>query len=172
MDELHKQVIIKYISVISAALFGGLLIVLLIYKLNGLSGSSASKSYTKSLSLDKLYDEAKGNDPLSEARMTSKINISSEDYSCGFLATYQGVRDRTILCETGCQTTDEDNLEETRLRTSLAEGNKTDELNQETTNSLFCKQFEYPGTGEGIGPLSNTLLDETYVKRKRATSNE
>jgi len=144
------EILIKWLSVISAVITGVFLLGYLFYTIftssgslgsSGSSGSSGSKSYQRSLSLDKLYDEAAGNDPLSDARLTAKIDISSETQSCGFLVTYTGVKERQVECTTGCN------------------DDATDE------HSNFCKQFIYPGTD----PLKDTFLDETFIRRRDAS---
>jgi len=143
-----NEITIKYISIISAIIFGSLLFFALIYKLSQSGGTgydkskSKSKSYKKSLSLDKLYDEAGGNDALSDARMTNKIDISTQDNSCGFMVTYKGVRDRTVECISGCDEGDD--------------------------NSDFCKQFVYGGSDDGL--KKDTLLDETFIRRRDSAS--
>ena len=136
-----NEILIKWIPVISAVLTGVLLLSYFVYFIytSATSGSSrSSKSYQRSLSLDKLYDEGSGNDPLSDARLTAKIDFSSETQSCGFLTTYRGVKDRTVECTTGCN------------------DDETDE------HSNFCKQFIYPGTDT----LKDTFLDETFIQRR------
>jgi hypothetical protein len=148
MDEITM----KYISIASAITFGVLILIGLMYKLSNLKGGS-SESYRKSLSMDQLYDEAGGNDPLSDARMTTQIDISSDDYSCAFLMTHKGVKSRQIECKSGCTNETED------------------------ANSNFCKQFIYKDSvyskkegevGSTTGSLSDNLLDKTYVRRRDA----
>ena len=102
----------KMIAMMGIIIFPLLILFGLIYKFSGSSGSSSSSSssskkkntYQKSLSLEKLYDEAGGNDPLSDGLMTTQINVSTDKHSCGFLATYRGVNDRKVVCQTGCDT--------------------------------------------------------------------
>ena len=136
---------LKYGSIISAAIFGSVLFGYFIYYLvthsggGGGGGGSTSKTYKKSLSLDKLYDEAGGNDPLSDSVMTSQIDLSTENNSCSFMVSYKGVRDRTVECIRGCNEDEDDD------------------------NSNFCKQFEYPG---GDSELKDTFLDQTYTRRR------
>jgi len=138
---------IKYISIISAVIFGSLLIFGLLYKVSQMDDPVSKKSnkYKKSKSLDKLYDEAGGNDPLSDARMTTKIDLSTQDYSCGFMVTHKGVRDRSVDCISGCSDRDVDD-----------------------DNSNFCKQFVYGSELLDDGLKKNTLLDETFIKRRDA----
>ena len=87
-SSLSKDMLLKYISVISAAVSGSIIIGYLIYLLfTSVDSSGSGKSNRKFLgysSLDKLYDEAGGNDPLSNARLTSDINLSSDKQSCKF----------------------------------------------------------------------------------------
>jgi hypothetical protein len=143
----------KYVSIASAITFGVLILIGLMYKLSNLKGGGSSESYRRSLSMDKLYDEAGGNDPLSDARMTTQIDISSDDYSCAFLMTHKGVKDRQIECKSGCTNDPEDD------------------------KSNFCKQFIYKDSvyskkegevGNETGSLSDNLLDKTYVGRRNA----
>lgn len=138
-----NEILINQIPMILAVITGVLLLFYLLYRIITYTGngSGSSKSYKSSVSLDKLYDLAKGNDPLSEARLTSKIDISTDANACGFLVTYKGVKDRTIECYSGCNS------------------DKTDE------NSNFCKQFIYPGTGT----QKDTMLDSTFVNRREAS---
>jgi len=148
------DITIKYISVISTVIFGFFIFSGLLYKLFSSLGNT-KKSYKKSLSFDKLYDEAGGNDPLSDSRMTTQIDISSDDYSCGFLMTHKGVRDRQIECRSGC----------------------TDD--KEDKNSNFCKQFIYKDPNYSIEEgdnntesLSDNLLDKSYVGRRKTSKSE
>ena len=134
----------KIIATIGIIIFPLLILIGLIYKFSDSSSSSSSSSnkkntYQKSLSLDKLYDEAGGNDPLSNGLMTTQINVSTDDHSCGLLATYRGVKERTIVCQTGCV------------------------ANPDDEQSNFCKQFIYP---YGDETLQDLLLDDTYVNRR------
>ena len=133
---LTNDMILKYGSIISAALFGSIIIGYLIYLFITSVGSGKSKFKGYS-SLDSLYDEAGGNDPLSNARLTSDINLSSDKYSCKFQVIYEGNRTRKVNCIQGCEGNDE--------------------------NAKFCKRYEYPG---GDLDLENPLLDQTYVNRK------
>ena len=93
--------ILKYGSIISAALFGTIIIGYLIYLLvsNIGSGKTKFKGYS---SLDSLYDDAGGNDPLSNARLTSDINLSSDKYSCKFQVIYEGNKKENVNCISGC----------------------------------------------------------------------
>lgn len=143
------NITMKYISVISAVVFGSLLVFGLIYKVSQLDDSVPNKlqKYNKSLSLDKLYDEAGGNDALSDARMTTQIDISTQNNSCGFMVTYKGVRDRSVECISGCNNDPEDD------------------------NSQFCKQFVYDGQ-DSTGVLKDTFLDETFIKRRDASDDK
>jgi hypothetical protein len=120
----------------------------------GPEGSRPVKSnpYKSSKSLDKLYDEAGGNDPLSDAFMTTQIDISTEDHSCAFMMTHKGVRERQIECKSGCS------------------------MEADDDNSNFCKQFIYRdpvynigSDGTDIGSLSDSLLDMTYIQRRKAS---
>tara|TARA_B100001248_G_C27227471_1_gene383191 strand:+ start:165 stop:623 length:459 start_codon:yes stop_codon:yes gene_type:complete len=146
---LIDNMILKYGSVISAALFGSIIIGYLIYLLFTSGGSSGSKKNNRKFlgysSLDKLYDEAGGNDPLSNARLTSDINLSSDTQSCKFQVIYEGNNKREVKCISGC---DEDEDDE---------------------HSDFCKQFEYP---DGDDNLKDTFLDETYIRRRGNRDSE
>ena len=141
----------KYISIVSAVIFGSVLIFGLLYKVSQMDDtvSKKSKKYKKSKSLDKLYDEAGGNDPLSDARMTTEIDLSTQDYSCGFLVTHKGVRDRSVDCISGCSERDV-------------------KPKDDDDNSNFCKQFVYGSELLDDGLKKNTLLDETFIKRRDA----
>lgn len=136
MKEEYK----KYLPVIGLVVCGGLLLIIIF---NNYSGSKkedgSSKTYKKSLSLDKLYDEAGGNDPLSDSIMTSQTDLSTEKYSCSFMTTYKGIKDRSVECMKGCNDDEGDE------------------------NSNFCKQFEYPG---GDDKLKDVFLDQTYTRRR------
>jgi len=149
---LTNNKILKYGSVISAGVFGSIIIGYLIYLLANSSSDNSSldsdskKKKRKFLgysSLDKLYDEAGGNDPLSNARLTSDINLSSDTQSCKFQVIYEGNNKREVKCMPGCDGDDE--------------------------QSSFCKQFEYPG-GDDI--LKDTFLDETYIRRRDNRDSE
>lgn len=130
----------KYLPVIGMIVCGCLILVIVIYKIStSVSTDEEKKTYKKSLSLDKLYDEAGGNDPLSDSIMTSQIDLSTEKNSCSFMTTYKGIKDRSVKCMKGCN----------------------DDENDE--NSNFCKQFVYPG---GDDKLQDTFLDQTYTRRR------
>ncbi len=148
---LKYDMIFKYGSIISAAVFGSIIIGYLIYLLansssdNSSSDSGSKKKQRKFLgysSLDKLYDEAGGNDPLSNARLTSDINLSSDTQSCKFQVIYEGNNKREVNCIQGCDGDDE--------------------------HSDFCNKYKYP-VGE-LG-LNNPLLDQTFVNRRRQTDS-
>jgi len=146
---LTDNMILKYGSVISAAVFGSIIIGYLIYLLANSSSDNSSggrkKNNRKFLgysSLDKLYDEAGGNDPLSNARLTSDINLSSDTQSCKFQVIYEGNNKREVNCIQGCEEDDE--------------------------HSDFCKKYEYP---DGDLGLNNPLLDQTFVNRKKQTDS-
>ncbi len=135
---LTNDMILKYGSIISAVVFGSIIFIYLIYLFftNIGSGKSKFKGYS---SLDSLYDDAGGNDPLSDSIMTSQIDLSTENNSCSFMVTYKGIRDRSVKCMKGCNDDESDD------------------------NSNFCKQFEYPG---GDDNLQDTFLDQTYTRRR------
>lgn len=146
---LTDNMILKYGAVISAAVFGTIIMGYLIYLIANSGGSSSGggskKSNRKFLgysSLDKLYDEAGGNDPLSNARLTSDINLSSDTESCKFQVIYEGNNKREVKCIQGCDGGDE--------------------------HSNFCKKYEYP---DGDLGLNNPLLDQTFVNRRRQTDS-
>ena len=111
---------------------------------------ASDKEYAGNKTLDNIYDDAKGNDALSNAFMTSKIDISTETNSCSFLVTYKGNRDRRVDCTTGCQGGPDD------------------------PNSKFCRQYIYKGGDEGneTGILGEDMLDETYVRRRKAAQSD
>ena len=137
---LTNDMILKYGSIIGAALFGSIIFGYLIYLLVTSRGKSKFKGYS---SLDNLYDEAGGNDPLSNARLTSDINLSSDTQSCKFQVIYEGNKSRKVNCIQGCDGNDEE--------------------------SKFCKSYEYPGGELG---LENPLLDQTFVNRKENQREE
>ena len=136
MENTPNEDLLKYASVISAVIFGTILIGYLIYVLMTSKGTKKFKGYR---SLDTLYDDAGGNDPLSNARLTSDINISSDKHSCKYQVIYEGNKTRKVNCISGC------------------DGGEEDE------ESNFCKRYEYP---DGELGLENPLLDQTYVNRK------
>lgn len=150
---LTNDMKLKYGSIISAAVFGSIILGYLIYILvtsssstDSSTDSSSKKKNRKFLgysSLDKLYDEAGGNDPLSNARLTSDINLSSDTQSCKFQVIYEGNKTRKVNCIQGCDGDDE--------------------------HSDFCKKYEYP---DGDLGLKNPLLDQTYVNRKDFTNKK
>lgn len=144
---LSKGMLLKYISVISAAVFGSIIIGYLIYLLfTSVDSSGSEKSNRKFLgysSLDSIYDDAGGNDPLSNARLTSDINLSSDKQSCKFQVIYEGNNKRTVNCISGCDGDDD--------------------------KANFCKRYTYPGGGDN---LKNTLLDQTFVNRKDYKGSE
>lgn len=149
---LTDNMILKYGAVISAAVFGSIIIGYLIYLIANSGGSSSSgggskKSNRKFLgysSLDKLYDEAGGNDPLSNARLTSDINLSSDTQSCKFQVIYEGNNKREVKCIQGCDSDSDDE------------------------HSDFCNKYIYP---DGELGLNNPLLDQTFVNRRRQTDS-
>lgn len=135
--------ILKYGSVIIAAVSGSIILGYLIYLLlNSGDGSGGSSSFQGYRSLDTLYDDSGGNDPLSNARLTSDINLSSDKYSCKFQVIYEGNNKRTVNCISGCKGDDEE--------------------------AKFCKSYEYKDGDD----LDNSLLDQTYVDRKDYTQNK
>jgi len=155
----------KSILAIAIIIFILIIIFGLIYKFTCSSGSSDSSGssgssglvntkYMKSQSLDKLYDEAGGNKALSDALMTTSINISTEKQSCSFAVTHKGVKGRKIECTSGCSTDSDDE------------------------NSNFCKQFIYKhpiynvGDDKDPGIFSDDLLDKTFVRRKASDDDD
>lgn len=136
--------ILKYGSVIIAAVSGSIILGYLIYLLvnSGSGGSGGGSSFQGYRSLDTLYDDSGGNDPLSNARLTSDINLSSDKYSCKFQVIYEGNNKRTVNCISGCKGDDEE--------------------------AKFCKSYEYKDGDD----LDNSLLDQTYVDRKDYTQNK
>ena len=133
---LTNDMILKYGSIISAVVFGSIIFIYLIYLFITSVGSGKSKFKGYS-SLDSLYDDSGGNDPLSNARLTSDINLSSDTQSCKFQVIYEGNRTRKVNCIQGCD----------------GNGEK----------AKFCKRYKYPG---GDLDLENPLLDQTFVNRK------
>ena len=151
---LTNDMILKYVSVIIAAVSGSIIIGYLIYLMANSSSRSSSSSSGRSKksnrkflgysSLDKLYDEAGGNDPLSNARLTSDINLSSDTQSCKFQVIYEGNNKREVKCIQGC------------------------DVDEEDEHSDFCNRYIYP---DGELGLNNPLLDQTFVNRRRQTDS-
>ena len=142
MENISNDELLKYASIISAVIFGTILIGYFIYVV---MTSKGSKKFKSSRSLDTLYDEAGGNDPLSDSRLISTIDLSTDKYSCKFDILYEGIKGRKVKCTGGCDDEDDEKSE-------------------------FCKQFQYLGKGNaGNGELSDTLLDDTYVSRRDST---
>ena len=139
---ITNDMILKYGSIICAAVFGSIIFGYLIYLLFTSIGSGKSKFKGYS-SLDSLYDDAGGNDPLSNARLTSDINLSTDKYSCKFQVIYEGNRKRTVNCIQGC--------------------------NGDDDKAKFCKRYKYP---DGDLGLENPLLDQTFVNRKDFTDQK
>lgn len=135
---LTNDMLLKYGSIISASIFGSIIIGYLIYIFVTSVGSRKSKFKGYS-SLDSLYDDAGGNEPLSNARLTSDINISSDTQSCKFQVIYEGNKTRKVTCIQGCEGNDD--------------------------KAKFCKRYKYP---EGDLGLENPLLDQTFVNRKES----
>ena len=104
----------------------------------------SDEKYKGNKSLDKLYEEADGNKALSNARMTSKIDLSTDKNSCSFYVEYKGNNDRKVSC-TSC----------------LEEEDESDK------NDQFCRQFVYGDDGG----FEYSLLDDTYVAERRATKD-
>lgn len=71
--------------------------------------------------------------------MTNQTDLSTENFSCSFMTTYKGIKDRSVKCMKGCNDDESDE------------------------NSNFCKQFEYPG---GDDKLQDVFLDQTYTRRR------
>lgn len=132
---ISSDMMIKYGSVICLIVFGSIILFYLIYLL---FNKKSIKSFEGDRSLDTLYDDAGGNDPLSNSRLTSDINLSTDKYSCKFQIIYEGNNKRNVECISGCDDKDEE-------------------------NSKFCKGYIYNGDDDN---LDNPLLDETYVNRK------
>ena len=103
--------------------------------------------------IDKIYDDAKGNEVLSNARLVSTLDLSTDDYSCSYNITYIGNNERKVECTSGCDNKDADD--------------------NPTPESAFCEKYRYNDEGpDGLdvedGSLWQTLLDQTYVGRRRA----
>lgn len=106
------------------------------------TGSGGENTYSGNKSLDKLYKEAGGNEALSNARMTSKIDLSTDKYSCSYFVEYEGNNKRNVYC-TSCPDTKEEDV---------------------TENDEFCRQFVYGDDGD----FEYSLLDNEYVSKRRA----
>jgi hypothetical protein len=140
-NSLTNDMILKYGSIIGAVVFGSILIGYLIYMVANSTGGP--KKFKGNRSLDTIYDDAGGNDALSNARLTSDINISSDKHSCKYQVIYEGTKKREVNCIGGCDGGDKENVD-------------------------FCKSYEYPGA---MG-LENPLLDQTYANRKSESESE
>jgi hypothetical protein len=141
-NTLTNDMILKYGSIISAVVSGSIIFGYLIYIL--ISSSGGTKKFKGNRSLDTIYDDVGGNEALSNARLTSDINISSDKYSCKYQVIYEGNKKREVNCIGGCDGDDKENVD-------------------------FCKSYEYPG---GTLGLENPLLDQTYVNRKSESESE
>lgn len=107
------------------------------------TGAEGESAYSGNKSLDKLYEEAEGNKALSNARMTSKIDLSTDDYSCSYFVEYEGNNKRKVYC-TSCPSEIDDDV---------------------TENDKFCRQFVYGDDGD----FEYALLDNEYVSKRKAT---
>jgi len=145
-NSLTNDMILKYGSIISAVVFGSIIVGYLIYML---VSSAGPKKFKGNRSLDTIYDDAGGNEALSNARLTSDINISSDKYSCKYQVVYEGTKKREVNCIEGCDGDDKDNKE-------------------------FCSRYIYDVKKQEDGQLGleNPLLDQTYVNRKSESESD
>tara|TARA_Y100001958_G_C21241999_1_gene570089 strand:+ start:1125 stop:2600 length:1476 start_codon:yes stop_codon:yes gene_type:complete len=104
-------------------------------------------------SLDDLYDDAQGNDPLSQSLLTSSIRLSTEQNSCNFDVKYQGADRREVKC-TSCLSEEQ-----------LSEPNLNEEIK---SNDDFCKRYQY-NSGDELSSFNDIFLDETYIQRRRGS---
>jgi len=102
---------------------------------------NSASNFSGNKSLDTIYDDAKGNDPLSNARLTSKVDLSTSENSCSFMITYTGNNKREVEC-TSCI-------------------KKEDQADYDDPNNKFCLKYEY-GSGDDLSSESSAFLDETY----------
>jgi len=102
---ISSDMMIKYGSVICLIVFGSIIFIYLVYLL---LNRKPKKSFEGDRSLDTIYDDAGGNDPLSNGRLTSDINLSTDKYSCKFQILYEGNNKRSVECISGC---DDENSE-------------------------------------------------------------
>ena len=114
--------------------------------------SSSNRRYPGNKGLDKIYDDAGGNDPLSDSRLISSVNISTDEHSCSYDITYRGHNDRKVQCTSGCRRRIEPGVEPN-------EGEK------------FCEKYRYNDGEFDDGSLADTLLDQTYVSRRGSRRN-
>jgi hypothetical protein len=149
-NSLTNDMILKYGSIISAVVFGSIIVGYLIYML--VSSAGGPKKFKGNRSLDTIYDDAGGNEALSNARLTSDINISSDKYSCKYQVIYEGTKKREVNCIEGCDGDDEDNKD----------------------NKEFCSRYIYDVKKQEDGQLGleNPLLDQTYVNRKSESESD
>ena len=104
-----------------------------------------SANYPGNRGLDRIYDDAGGNEVLSNAQLTSRINLSTDQYSCSYNVIYTGNNERRVECTSGCDDNDD--------------------------NSTFCEKYRYNDVVDGnpiTGSLGDTLLDQIYIGRRRA----
>jgi len=127
-----------------------LLIISLITHVTSSDSSDSSEprqSYSGNKSLDQLWTSAKGNDISSDARMTSQVSLSTNEYSCKFDVTYEGDDYRDVTCISGC---------------SL--GAEPGENAEDKENKEFCNQYRYSAEEGGFkGTMLSRFLDSEYM---------
>tara|TARA_Y100001970_G_C14141781_1_gene807534 strand:+ start:567 stop:1241 length:675 start_codon:yes stop_codon:yes gene_type:complete len=114
------------------------------------SRSGSSRNFIGNRSLDSIYNDAGGNEVLSNAQLISNVNLSTDEYSCSYLITYTGNNERQVQCMSGC-----------------------DENNNTSENVEFCSKYRYrDGSDNSLsGDLGDTFLDQTYIGRRGARRN-
>jgi hypothetical protein len=108
--------------------------------------SESGPTYSGNKSLDGLWTSAKGNDISSDARMTSQVSLSSNEYSCKFDVTYEGDDYRDVACISGC---------------SLGV-----EGDDDTPNEKFCNQYRFSAREterDKQGTMLSRFLDSEYL---------
>ena len=107
------------------------------------TATRAKPTYSGNKSLDTFYADAHGNDPTKDARMTSQVSLSTNEYGCKFNVTYEGDNYRDVTCISGCG-----------------------DPETEDKGEKFCNQYRYSAIeAEERGNLLNRMLDDEYLNR-------
>ena len=133
-----------YICILLAIL---LIISLVTQVTSGSSDSEPIPTYSGNKSLDALWTDAKGNDISSDARMTSQVSLSTNEYSCKFDVTYEGEDSRDVTCISGCSVGPEPSPDA-----------------EEKENEEFCNQYRYSAEDDQLsGTMLSKFLDAEYM---------
>lgn len=134
-----------YICILLAIL---LIISLITHITSSSSDESESKpTYSGNKSLDQLWTDANGNNISSDARMTSQVSLSTNEYSCKFDVTYEGDDYRDVTCITGCSV-----------------GAEPEENSENKENEEFCNQYRFSAReGNPQGTMLSRFLDSEYL---------